>query len=56
MKSLPLEPGGCGDGKVGQRRVGSGLQEQHEARSVPGQQMMVQEIESIEIDIDGRTF
>jgi len=28
----------------------------HEAQSVPGQQMMVQEIELVEVDIDGRTF
>ena len=53
---LPLEPGDFDDGQVDQRRVGDGLQDGHEAQRIPGQQVMVQQWEAIEIDIDGRTF
>ena len=53
---LLLEPRDFGDGQVDQRRVGDGLQDGHEAQRIPGQQVMVQQWEAIEIDIDGRTF
>jgi len=36
--------------------VGDGLQDRQQAQRIPGQQVMVQQWEAIEIDIDGRTF
>ena len=38
------------------RRSSSYSSDGHEAQRIPGQQVMVQEIEVIEVDIDGRTF
>ena len=37
-----MEPGDFSDGQVDKRRVGDGLQDGHEAKPVPGQQVMVQ--------------
>ena len=38
------------------RRNSSYSSDGHEAQRIPGQQVMVQQWEAIEIDIDGRTF
>jgi len=38
------------------RRSSSYSSDGHEAKRLPGQQVMVQQWEAIEIDIDGRTF
>ena len=48
-----MEPRCYSDGQVEQRRVGDGLQDEHQARRIPGQQVP---LDVIEIDIDGRTF
>ena len=55
-RMLTLAPIDYGDGQAERRRVGDDLQDWHQAQRLPGQQVMVQQWEAIEIDIDRRTF